>query len=718
MAAVTAHRAATGSPVERVVNLLKDLKTRIEQDGENEQQVYDKYACFCDKAMKAKADTIDAAKAQLRRSAQEILKLRGHVATRKSEIAELDEAIQVNADMQADSTAIRQKENSAHMSETAEMKEALEALEQAIILLKDATKRALIQTNTGTSFSSAAAATARVIQALPAKAILAPQQLTQLTSFAQAQEGYAPQSETIQGILGNMYDTFSADLEASTQAEATSQRDFEQLIALKVNESQAMQAVRLEREDDKAKAEQLLAEETTLYDDTEAQMKADIDYFDVTKANCEAKADEWGSRSSLRTAELKGINAALAMLTTDSARELFANAIKPGKETRADASYDAGLNLTSFLQTASDEDASAPVVRAYALLKAQASSAHSLRLAQLAVSVREAKVGHFDQVIKAIGDMVVTLLDEDAADIAKRDQCKSEYQKVASSVADLDWKIKNNQATIDKLDGLIEQRKVERTQTVSEIKAVSDQMVAMTVQRNAENQDFTSEKQDDQDAIKLLDAAKATLAEYYRKNKIEMGPIQGSAKGLALEQRQEPEFERSLFDAPDADFAGKGSRKVESKDILSLMTMLIEDLTDEIRNGMKDEEAAQSQYEAAMKAAEKLKAELVAKKLSLQDAIAQRTTEKAEEEKTQAYNEAERKDEVDYKDKITPDCDWIIGAFAGRAERRQAELAGLRGAKDYLAGASEAALLQQRQRGAASFDDSALSKVRFLGLSA
>ena len=39
--------AVTASPVERVVILLKDIQTKIENDGKAEQQVYDKFACWC-----------------------------------------------------------------------------------------------------------------------------------------------------------------------------------------------------------------------------------------------------------------------------------------------------------------------------------------------------------------------------------------------------------------------------------------------------------------------------------------------------------------------------------------------------------------------------------------------------------------------------------------------------------------------------------------------
>ena len=36
----------TGSPVEKVVELIKELKGKIETDAANEQKIYDKFACW------------------------------------------------------------------------------------------------------------------------------------------------------------------------------------------------------------------------------------------------------------------------------------------------------------------------------------------------------------------------------------------------------------------------------------------------------------------------------------------------------------------------------------------------------------------------------------------------------------------------------------------------------------------------------------------------
>merc|ERR1740121_1588785 len=104
-----------------------------------------------------------------------------------------------------------------------------------------------------------------------------------------------------------------------------------------------------------------------------------------------------------------------------------------------------------------------------------------------------------------------------------------------------------------------------------------------------------------------------------------------------------------------------------------------------------------------MKAAEQLKRELIDRKTSLEKAIATKLGLKAEENRKKDNNEAELKDDVSYRESITPDCDWIIGAFEERAKKRVAELEGLSGAKDYLAGAQEAAFVQGKTSKKSSF---------------
>ena len=702
--------ASTGSPVEKVVQLLKDLKTKITNDGSEEQRVYDKYACWCEKTTKRKAAAIEEAQMELRALGQQILKLKGRISTLTAEIVELTEAIRKNEEAQADATAIRQKENSQFMAETDEMKQALAALEKAIHVLRDATKpkpqpqTALLQRNSAAAgWGKAVAGVSAAIQALPARAPLSPKHMSLLSEFVAGGAAYAPQSATVQGILKDMYDTFSSDLESAMESEASKNRLFEDFIATKQKELIELKATKVKKEAQKSEAEAQLAETTQAYDDTEAQMKADIEFFDLTKAACQAKLEEWGERKGLRNEELEGIKKAIEILTSDEAREMFSKSIKPGVET-------------DFFQVDSAQLTSAPALRAFSVLKASATRAHSLRLASIAAEVRTAKTGHFEPVIAAIDTMIQTLKDEEAADIAKRDQCKDEYQKVASTVADLTWKIEKNEAKIDKLEQLIALREAEKAKTIEDIEEVIKQIVEMEEVRQEENRAFKQAKSDDEQAIDLLEQAKDALATYYKKNQIAMGPIQGSVKGLELSQ--EPEFDVSEDQAPDATFSHKGKRKNESKGIVQIMTMLIEDLQDEIKNGVKDEAAAQLDFETRIAAAKKLQRELEEKKVNLELTIAKRESEKDDEHAHMAANTKDLDDEIAYKKDITNDCDWIIRAFEARRARRAAEMDGLVGAKEFLAGyqgsAEDAALIETP--GKRRFDDKKFSQINFAGI--
>merc|ERR1719156_278130 len=73
---------------------------------------------------------------------------------------------------------------------------------------------------------------------LPIDHQLSPKQLSALESFtrdpaeyydqkAEKKASYSPASATIQGILKDMYDTFSMSLEKATESEATQQKNYE-----------------------------------------------------------------------------------------------------------------------------------------------------------------------------------------------------------------------------------------------------------------------------------------------------------------------------------------------------------------------------------------------------------------------------------------------------------------------------------------------------------
>merc|ERR1719235_587405 len=148
------------------------------------------------------------------------------------------------------------------------MESTIGSLEKGIMVLKGA--------GTGTSFierKGVLAQTARHVQKalnnLPAaETMLSPKQLKVLTAFlsdpaeyydqkAQKAASYNPASTTIIGILKDMYDQFSSNLEKQTMDEADQQQNFEAVIAVKEKELATLTATKVQKEAEKAEAEQM-----------------------------------------------------------------------------------------------------------------------------------------------------------------------------------------------------------------------------------------------------------------------------------------------------------------------------------------------------------------------------------------------------------------------------------------------------------------------------
>lgn len=678
-------------PIEKVVELLEELKAGMERDQKSDQALYDKYACWCEETTGKYAEMIKKSQADIERLGTLILEKKGEVATLTSEIQKLNQEIAENKESQAKATSIRSKENEAFMAEKIELEQAIAALEKAITVLSGAgtgKKKSLLQSATGTfERIKTVAGLKTALRNLPERIVITPKQLSAVEKLStlgsedppegieaadEAAASYSPASATIQGILKDMYDTFSSDLETQTNNEASKQRAFEDLIATLKEELKNLEATLMEKEAKKAEAEQILADASQELDDTTAQLKADIEFFDVTKAGCVRKAEEWSERDQGYTSELKGIEKALEILTSDDAKELFGKAIKPGKET--------------FMQLSVTGDASAPRNKAYAALKDAATKSKSLRLASLASAVRMTEKGHFDEVIVKIDELIAELKQETQDDIKKRDDCKNNYQELALDKAEIEWLIQKNEAAIVKLEGTIDkiQEAIEDTQKA--ITETKKQLEDMEKERTEENGAFKQAKTDDEEAIKLIEQAIEALGAYYKDNKIEMGPIQGSVKLL---QDGEPEFDKG-DQAPEAEFKKKGHRKNESKGIISIMTMIKEDLEDEIKNGIKNEIAAQEAYEKQVAAANTLLDNLTKKETNLEEDKAKQEQAVLDEKEDMKNNKNDLTTNGEKKDAITEDCDWMIENFEERKKKREVEQQGLVKAKEFLAGASPA----------------------------
>jgi len=689
--------AGPSSPVSRVVELIRALKVTIEADGKMEQQVYDKFACWCEETTNRKKNDIANAEDRIEELTTTIEENSGRKGTFQAEISQLKKDIAANEAARADASAIRNKQNAEYSKERMEAEQTIGALENATKVLDGAGTRK--HTTSTTSFMRKAETLSVVkgieesLAKLPLDSSVTDEDKQVLNEFLAHPEknaflqnthnpfgDYAPASTQIQGILKNMYETFVAQLERSNGEEAKQNKLYKELIATKEEEHDTLTATLMQKESAHAENGEALVENKEERADQQKQMATDKKFLEQTKANCVNNADAWSERSRLRTEELAGIDKAIDILSSNE--DLFVR------------------SNTSFLQESRQVKPHNLKIAADKI-SAIARKNKSIRFAALAVQVRAG--GHFDAVIRIIDKMMATIRVEDKDDIEAKKRCKAEYVALGSDQSDLDRLHVSKKLHISKLQQDATKTQDEIGTAQLQIEGVEKEMQDALNIRTAEKDDFHKALQDDKDAAATVGKAIEALKAFYKNNDVKLG--------LAQEDPAPQEFANNPDAAPqgftkDDPYGGK---KSESHGIVAILTMLKEDMENEIKESITAEEKAQEEYvknrAAAMdeiKEKENTKVTLETKSAKLAQEITTAQTEKSNLENKQDSNSGLYKahctecawiystEAVQYK-KLQKQCPTLsvseVSSFQTRKEKRNAELQGLSDAKSSLAGA-------------------------------
>merc|ERR1719460_346477 len=138
---------------------------------------------------------------------------------------------------------------------------------------------------------------------------------------------YETQSGMIQGILADMMDSFTRDYASNDEEEKEKQKDFDALITTKTDDLKKLEKALTDKTMNEGDDAKQLATDTKEREETEDELKATEEFLETTIDACKAKADEWAERSRLRTEELAGMNQAIDILTSDTAKGTFATAV-------------------------------------------------------------------------------------------------------------------------------------------------------------------------------------------------------------------------------------------------------------------------------------------------------------------------------------------------------------------------------------------------------
>jgi len=676
LAALPAGDAATANPVRKVVTMMQALQAKVEAEGEKEKELYDKYMCYCktgaDNLAKSIADA-EAKGPQLQSAIEEgnskLAQMKADIKAHKADRAAAKEAM-------AKATALRAEEKSKFEAATSDLRANLAAMTKAV---------AAVEKGMGGFLQTKAASVLRSFAMNSNKIADADRQ--DLLAFLTANSDYAPASGEIVGILKQMGDEMSADLKEAVDAEAAAQKGYDEVMAAKKKEVNALTKMIEEKLERSGSLAVEIQEMKNDLGDTAEGLEEDKKFIADLEKNCELKTKMFQENVKYRTQELLALADTIKILNDDDALELFKKTL-PGS--------------ASFLQVeVSTEQMKSQALSMINQLRRQRKSP---QLDFIALSLRGKKIG-FEKVIKMIDDLAAELKKDQEDDDAKKEYCANEFDKsddkkkvLEKSVADL------TTAIADAEEGI--------TTTTAEIAALEDGIKALdksvaeaTEQRKEENAEYTALMSSNSAAKELLEFAKNRLNKFYNPKlykapvkkelsaeeqatlaaggtlapTVAPGGIAGTGIGLVQTATAPP--------PPPQDIEAYGKKSEESNGIIAMMDLLIKDLDKEITEAQVTEKDAQEDYDTFMQDAAEKRAQDSKTLTDKEGALAELKSDLEDHTGSLASTKKELSATNQYIHNLHLECDWLIKYFDMRKEARANEIDALGKAKAVLSGA-------------------------------
>jgi len=664
--AVAGDDATKNRPVSKVIGILKDMLKQLEKEAEEDEEIYDKLACWCETNDKEKTKSVSDAESRIEDLTTKIEEYTAMSARLSTEIKNLEKEVSKNQQALDKATAIRQKQLAEFNAEEKDLLQSISALKSAVTVLSKHHKSSLLQMPRS-HVLGLAATLQHEMQSHSAmlEGVLTRAERKVANSFIQApddffdaeptfKQSYAPQSGEIFGILQQMKETFEANLASSQKEESANQKAYEDLKAAKEDEIKAGQNQIDTKSQELADTDEKLANAKQDMEDTKDSLGADQEFLTMLKDKCQVTDKDWELRQKTRQLEMEAVSKALSLLTSDDAHDLFTRTFNP-----------------DFAQSKSELQ-SQRRLQASKVLSEIAQKSNNPRLAAMAVQIR---LDAFTRVKKAIDDMIGQLLKEKADEIKHRDFCVTEFNTNQLQTEEEERNKKDIMAKIDDLELTIKQTADAIDTLKAEIAEMNKQLKVAGEDREKQNKEFQKTVADQRETQKLLKATLSVLADFYGKK--------------ALLQREEP-----AGPPPPPGFS-EYKKSAASGGAMDMIQEIINDAKQEEAETVRSEEEGQKAYEDFVKetnASVESKSKDIVNK-SEEKAKAESDLVETKESKEKSLVELEQLS--NYNAELHQSCYFIMKNFELRQTARDEEVEALRQAKAILSGAKFSEFLQQ-----------------------
>jgi chromosome segregation ATPase len=647
-------------PVTKVINLLKDMQKQLEKEADEDEEIYNKMACWCTNNDKEKTKAIADAEDRINNLVSTIEEKTATSSRLSTEITNLETEVSKNQAALDKATAIRTKDLADFNADEKDMLQSISALKSAIVVLSKHHSDAFLDMqleDTQVAMESLlrrhSAMLGDMLSALDMRAV---------RSFVKAPEAfldqsapeYAAQSGEVYGILKNMLSTFEANLSQSQKDEMNSQAGYEELKSAKEDEIKEGQNHLDSNKEQLASTDEDLANAKEDLEDTRNSLSADQKFLMNLKQKCQQTDQEYEERQKTRQEEISAVSEALSFLTSDDAHDLFTRTF-------------------NFAQM----DQSVESLRRQNAAQVLSAAGRRLASSELVALASSVKLDAFTKVKKAIDDMIAKLLQDKEDEIKHKDYCVDE---INTNERENDLKNRDKEekeAHIETMKNEIHVLSQELDTLKAEIQTLQTELKRAGEDREAENKDFQDTVADQRATIKLLQKTLDVLKGFYDKKH----------KGASLAQ------EDPAGPPPPPGF--KAYKKNEgSGGVLGMIQQIIGDAKAEEAEAIQAEKDAQAAYELYVK-------DTNDSVTSKNDSITNKSDTKAKkegalhEDKKDLNNIMTELEELSNENAdLHKACDFTLKNFDIRQSARDEEVEALREAKAVLSGAKFEALVQ------------------------
>jgi hypothetical protein len=258
-------------------------------------------------------------------------------------------------------------------------------------------------------------------------------------------------------------------------------------------------------------------------EDNQKTLEADTGFLKNVNLSCDTFDKAWEERRKTRAEEILAVSEAIGILTEEDAVDTSKAAL--GNDVKSD--------VAAFLQMKSVRSQTSVRTLAAKAIQRVASKTHNAALVQLSAAVQ---LDGFEQVKKAINEMIADLKTQQADEVKHKDFCNTEFQANEMENITKAQEKKDLEVKIGVLTDKNETLTTTKATTQTELADLKVEIQKANIERVDTNQEFQQTMADQKATRKVLGKALDRLQQFYADKAL----IQKKSHTLHLKKQAPP----------------------------------------------------------------------------------------------------------------------------------------------------------------------------------